>query len=256
MDEWEIEPGDSLRKKIFDEGISGCDLFFIYLTENSKDSYWCEKELDAAFVHEVDKRGGFLALFVDSDETRSALSLDLKSLNVPVLSEDDYLTPVLKLVAKAWKVRLGNRLSEAQEATKASRLELEKRIAEQQLLIERLQSAGASDTATIIDRLSTETIIFPDETVSLLDAFSWLANRFASGANTTILRRELEKHIDLGESHEKWSSNYWSRSSEVTGPLVINGLVTIRPPDAAYDVELFYLTELGARVARDLADAA
>ena len=35
-DDWEIPPGASLRSKIFEDGISECDLFFIYLTQNSK----------------------------------------------------------------------------------------------------------------------------------------------------------------------------------------------------------------------------
>ena len=29
-DDWEIPPGASLRSKIFEDGISECDLFFIY----------------------------------------------------------------------------------------------------------------------------------------------------------------------------------------------------------------------------------
>ena len=69
-DDWEIPPGSSLRAKIFEEGITECDLFFIYLTKNSRDSSWVRWELDAAFVLELEKRGGFIAIFVDSDDTR------------------------------------------------------------------------------------------------------------------------------------------------------------------------------------------
>lgn len=55
-DDWEIPPGDSIRKKIFEDGIPNCDLFFVYLTENSKDSYWVQKELDAAVIHEAEQK--------------------------------------------------------------------------------------------------------------------------------------------------------------------------------------------------------
>jgi hypothetical protein len=33
-DEWEIPPGESIRRKIFDDGIPNCHVFFVYLTEN------------------------------------------------------------------------------------------------------------------------------------------------------------------------------------------------------------------------------
>jgi hypothetical protein len=60
-DDWEIPPGASLRAKIFEEGIPGCDLFFVYLTENSINSKWVKQELDAAFVTELEGKGGFYA---------------------------------------------------------------------------------------------------------------------------------------------------------------------------------------------------
>ncbi len=37
-DDWEIPPGKSLRKKIFEEGIANCNAFFVYLSLNSIDS--------------------------------------------------------------------------------------------------------------------------------------------------------------------------------------------------------------------------
>ena len=39
-DDWEIPPGDSLRRRILSEGIPESDLFFIYITDNSLSSYW------------------------------------------------------------------------------------------------------------------------------------------------------------------------------------------------------------------------
>src|SRR5947209_231963 len=74
---WEIPVGESFRRRIFEEGIPGCDLFFVYLTPASVKSYWVEKELDAGFIRDAEARGGFMALFVDAEETRQLLSLDL-----------------------------------------------------------------------------------------------------------------------------------------------------------------------------------
>ena len=30
-DDWEIPPGTSIRRKIFEEGIPNCDVFFVYI---------------------------------------------------------------------------------------------------------------------------------------------------------------------------------------------------------------------------------
>ena len=59
-DEWEIPPGESIRKKIFEDGITSCDMFFVYLTENSIPSYWVQKELDGAFIHEIETKNSFI----------------------------------------------------------------------------------------------------------------------------------------------------------------------------------------------------
>lgn len=101
-DDWEIPPGASLRAKIFEEGIQGCDLFFVYLTESAVHSTWVQQELDAAFVTELETRGGFLALYVDSDKTREGLSLDLRSRRIPVINQQNYSERLLELVALAW----------------------------------------------------------------------------------------------------------------------------------------------------------
>lgn len=52
-DEWEIKPGDSLRRKI-DEGISNAANFLALLTPNSiKSKGWVQTELDAAMVRRI-----------------------------------------------------------------------------------------------------------------------------------------------------------------------------------------------------------
>ena len=77
-DEWEIPPGESFRSKIFEDGIPNCELLFAYLTPHSAESRWVKRELDAAFIHDIQVKGGFIALFVDSEETRKLLPLIYK----------------------------------------------------------------------------------------------------------------------------------------------------------------------------------
>ncbi|MEW6144155.1 MAG: toll/interleukin-1 receptor domain-containing protein [Thermodesulfobacteriota bacterium] len=52
VDEWEIKPGDSLRRKI-DEGIGNADYFLAILTKSSLGSEWVATELDAALVMKI-----------------------------------------------------------------------------------------------------------------------------------------------------------------------------------------------------------
>jgi len=58
LDEWELQPGDSLRRKIIDEGgIAESDSFIIVVTPNSIESNWVKTELDAAFTKWIEGKG-------------------------------------------------------------------------------------------------------------------------------------------------------------------------------------------------------
>lgn len=102
-DDWEIQPGESIRNKIFKEGISSCDLFFTYLTKHSISSSWVIKELDAAFTHELKLGSNFTILFVDEDQSRELLPIDLRSLNIPAFNKEKYEIPFGKLIHYACK---------------------------------------------------------------------------------------------------------------------------------------------------------
>jgi hypothetical protein len=49
-DKFEIKIGDSLVRKVFDEGLSSSDYVCAFLTENSVKSRWVQEELEFAFV--------------------------------------------------------------------------------------------------------------------------------------------------------------------------------------------------------------
>jgi hypothetical protein len=54
FDKWEILAGDSLIRKIFEEGLSKADAFIILLSENSVQSRWVREELDAALIKRIE----------------------------------------------------------------------------------------------------------------------------------------------------------------------------------------------------------
>jgi hypothetical protein len=53
FDEWEIQPGDSLIEKIFQEGLKDVDLFAVLLSPSSVQSEWVKYELDVALIQRL-----------------------------------------------------------------------------------------------------------------------------------------------------------------------------------------------------------
>ena len=102
-DDWEIPAGASLREKIFSEGIGRCDLFFVYLTNASVQSKWVREEIDVALLTAMEKEGTFLALYVDSDNTRDLLRDDLQIRRIPTINQKNYTFRLLELVSRAWE---------------------------------------------------------------------------------------------------------------------------------------------------------
>jgi hypothetical protein len=56
FDEWDIRPGDSIIRKIFEEGLAKRDFFFVVLSKTSVGSSWIKEELDVPTVRRI---GGF-----------------------------------------------------------------------------------------------------------------------------------------------------------------------------------------------------
>jgi hypothetical protein len=54
IDKYEIIPGDSIIKKIFEDGLSGADVFLIILSENSIKSKWVKQELEVALIMRIE----------------------------------------------------------------------------------------------------------------------------------------------------------------------------------------------------------
>ena len=53
LDLWEMQPGDSLVSKIFDEGIGTADCVIVVLSTNSVNKPWVREELEAAVIRAV-----------------------------------------------------------------------------------------------------------------------------------------------------------------------------------------------------------
>jgi hypothetical protein len=66
FDRWEIQPGDSLVQKIFEEGLSGADAFLALISKNSIDSKWVRHELDVALIKRIEGITRIIPLVLDS----------------------------------------------------------------------------------------------------------------------------------------------------------------------------------------------
>jgi hypothetical protein len=249
FDDWEIPAGASLRTKIFEEGIPGCDLFFVYLTENSINSSWVKQELDAAFVTELEDKGGFLALFVNNDEIRDQLPLDLRSRRIPTINHDNISESLLELVALAWETFSEKQVKRVKDNTRIGTLELEKKVLEKELEIEKLKSKATQDYSPIIQALESTIYEDSENNVSLAQTFYELRKKFARGIFETEIDEGLSNFIDVDSQDEFYK--------DVIANLVLHRLVIFNKnvrmhPYHSGDDKEYELTDLGKNILFEL----
>lgn len=68
LDRWEMRPGDSLVRKLFDEGLQGADAVIVVLSRYSVEKPWVREELDAAFVKRVHSGSKLVPVVLDDCE--------------------------------------------------------------------------------------------------------------------------------------------------------------------------------------------
>jgi hypothetical protein len=68
LDRWEMQPGDSLVRKLFDEGLQGADAVIVVLSRHSVEKPWVREELDAAFVKRVHSGSKLVPIVLDDCE--------------------------------------------------------------------------------------------------------------------------------------------------------------------------------------------
>src|SRR5262245_55445967 len=82
-DQWQILAGDSLVRKIFEEGLSNASAFVILLSSNSVQSKWVREELDVATVRRIEGVTRIIPALVDDVEVptflRATRRVDLRS---------------------------------------------------------------------------------------------------------------------------------------------------------------------------------
>ena len=70
---WEINPGDSIVDKIFNEGLKNCEVIVIVLSNNSIGKPWVREELNAGMVRRIEKRSKLIPIRLDGCEVPECL---------------------------------------------------------------------------------------------------------------------------------------------------------------------------------------
>lgn len=70
---WEIKPGDSIVQKI-DEGLGGCNVFIIVVSENSVRSRWVQEELSSAQVRRIEQEARIIPVRLDDSPVPTVIN--------------------------------------------------------------------------------------------------------------------------------------------------------------------------------------
>lgn len=73
FDKWEIQPGDSIVDKIFEEGLSNASAFVIVLSKESVRSKWVREELNVATIRRIEDLTRVIPLLKEDVEIPTAL---------------------------------------------------------------------------------------------------------------------------------------------------------------------------------------
>jgi hypothetical protein len=99
FDEWSIEPGDSLRRRI-EAGIAGANYFVALISENSLQSEWVQTELDMALIAKIEGQSRLVPLFFGIQPERAPLSIRSVT-GITVEGIDDTVRRLVSLCPRA-----------------------------------------------------------------------------------------------------------------------------------------------------------
>jgi TIR domain len=88
VDEWEIYPGDSLVRKIYEAGIRAAQAVLIVLSRNSVDKPWVKDELDVSVIRRIEEGMRIIPLVLDDCAIPTALRATLH-VKIPDLNNFD-----------------------------------------------------------------------------------------------------------------------------------------------------------------------
>ncbi len=74
LDLWEIQPGDSLIQRVYDEGLGKADTFIVVLSPASVQSRWVTEEINVATIRRIEEKCRIIPVILDECQVPVALS--------------------------------------------------------------------------------------------------------------------------------------------------------------------------------------
>ena len=100
IDRWEMAPGDSLVKRIFEEGIGRADAVIVVISRASLESRWVAEELDAAVVRRITTESLLIPIVIDGIDL-DELPAAIRHLVLEFLAKPDDFEVVLDRVTRS-----------------------------------------------------------------------------------------------------------------------------------------------------------
>ena len=144
------------------------------------------------------------------------------------MDSESYSKCLLELAAISWEALLRKKIEESHKNNNIFNLELEKKIAEQELELTKLRIAGGITRDDILQELEGTNLEIDNFRIKLIDIFRYISEKLARGSTATAIQGQILKLYGL-KYNQLWELER-DFESEVLGKLVILGLVRVQPP--------------------------
>jgi hypothetical protein len=95
LDRWEILPGDSFVRKIFDEGLGQAKAVIVVISKASADKPWVREELDIAVVRKINHVSKLIPVIIDDSKVPNCLQATLWERIADLKSYEDSLERIV-----------------------------------------------------------------------------------------------------------------------------------------------------------------
>lgn len=181
FDEWDIEPGDSLREKM-EEGLGAMTHFVVVLTPAAISKPWVAKEIDVGLVRQVGGKSRFIPVVVGvSHDQLSPFLQAMLYLTVDLTNQDDWKALADRIHGVSRKPPLGDPPAYVKQVPEGLAGWSDAAIAVARQLVTTSEHAMPHDPIMTIDGLATATGLAEDDVrlgvLDLKDAgLLWEAN--------------------------------------------------------------------------------
>jgi TIR domain-containing protein len=98
LDRWEILPGDSFVRKIFDEGLGQAKAVIVVISKASADKPWVREELDVAVVRKINRASKLIPVIIDDSRVPNCLQATLWERIADLKSYDESLNRIVSAI--------------------------------------------------------------------------------------------------------------------------------------------------------------